>query len=252
MTGFSDVALNTPSDAPLFHDTFQAKYVTQYLEEYINSHVYDGSTLRSRILFDQQVQKVEKADSIWTIHTTGVKSSPQHLKCPMLVIATGHTSIPNLPYFSGQEVFEGPIIHHKDFGKASKSVLNNTNCKRITVLGGGKSAVDMVYASVKKGYNVSWVIRKTGEGPALFFPAPGHGRYRNSIESSATRYKACFSPSSFMPNLWFARLLHRTGWGKEYMASMITGNDDHCRAPAEYHTRDGALPGYEKLNFTTS
>ena len=252
MSGFSDVPLNIPSGAPLFHDTFQAKYVTQYLEAYINSHVYDGTTLRSRILFDQQVQRVEKTGGIWTIQTTSTNKLSQLVHCSKLVVATGHTSIPNLPAFLNQEVFKSPIIHHKSFGEASRSVLNDSNEKNITVLGGGKSAVDMVYESVKRGCSVSWVIRKSGEGPALFFPAPSHGRYRNSVESSATRYKACFSPSSFMPNLWLPRLFHRTGWGKKHMASMVIGNDENCHAPAEYRTRKGALPGFENLDFTTS
>ncbi|KAF4627203.1 hypothetical protein G7Y89_g10950 [Cudoniella acicularis] len=222
MTGFSDVPLTIPSDAPLFYDTFEAKYVTRYLEDYVDTHIYDGVSLRSRILFTHAVQKVEKIE------------------------------VPNMPSLPNQSEFEGHIFHHKAFGEASRSVLVDPSCNRIAVLGGGKSAVDMVYESVKKGKSVNWVVRKSGEGPALFFPAPRKGRYKNSIESSATRYKACFSPSSFMPNLWLARLFHRTNYGRKYMAKMVEDNDQHCRVLAAYQTRVGALPGFRDLDFTTS
>jgi cation diffusion facilitator CzcD-associated flavoprotein CzcO len=252
VSGFSDIPLVVPSDAPLFHDTFEAKYVTQYLEDYVDSHIYNGVSLRSRILFKHAVRNVEKRDSEWIIHAEISTGSQQIFRALKLVVATGHTSIPNMPLLPNQNEFNGHILHHKDFGKASRSFLADPNCKNIAVLGGGKSAVDMVYESIKKGKNVSWIIRKSGEGPALFFPAPGRGRYRNSIESSATRYKASFSPSSFMPDFWLRRLFHRSAYGMNYMAKMVESINEHCRAPAEYQTRELALPGFRNLDFTTS
>ncbi|CAG8956469.1 hypothetical protein HYFRA_00003854 [Hymenoscyphus fraxineus] len=252
MTGFSDTPLKVPSEAPLFHDTFEAKYVTQYLENYADNHVYDGATLRSRILFQHMVRNVEKIDGNWIVHADDASQIQQYFKSPKLVVATGHTSIPNMPSFPNQDKFGAPILHHKGFGKASHSDLANPSCNNVTVLGGGKSSVDMVYQSVKKGKNVSWVIRKSGEGPALFFPATATGRYRNSVESSATRYKQSFSPSSFMPNFCLRRWFHQSHYGTSYMEKMVENNDEHCRAPAEYHNRKGALPGFELLDFTTS
>lgn len=252
MTGFSDIPLTVPPDAPLFYDTFEARYVTQYLEDYADSHVYNGASLRSRIFFKRTVQKVEKIDNRWIIHAEGSAGSQQTFRSSKLVVATGHTSIPNMPSLPNQADFNGHIIHHKDFGTASRTVLKDPTCKNISVLGGGKSAVDMVYQSVKKGKNVSWIIRKSGEGPALFFPAPGRGQYRNSLEISATRYKACYSPSSFMPDFWLLKLFHRSNYGINYMMNMVHDNDEHCRAPAEYQTREAALPGFRDLNFTTS
>ena len=72
-----------------------------------------------------------------------------------------------------QKNFRGPISHHKRFGQMSKSLLKEAEYKDIVVIGAGKSATDMVYESAKKGKHVNWIIRKDGEGPALFFPAPG-------------------------------------------------------------------------------
>jgi dimethylaniline monooxygenase (N-oxide forming) len=250
MTGFSDVPLEVPCKAPTYWDTFEAKYVTRYLEEYAASHVYDMISLRNRIMFEHRVETVEKVDDKWSVcvkKSDGTKSMFRSLK---LVVATGHTSIPNMPILPNEKEFTGQIFHHKDFGQASRSALMKAGCKLITVLGGGKSAADMVYQSVKNGKTVNWVIRKSGEGPALLFPAPGHGRYKNSIESSATRYKACFSPSSFMP--WLPSLPHQTSYGVNYMKKRVEDVDKHCREIVGYQTREHALPGFKNLEFTTS
>lgn len=253
MTGFSDVPIDStvPRDAPLFYDTFEAKYVTSYLENYVDSHVYDGTSLRNRILFKQRVTKVEKEGDMWVVNTEG--ETGKVFQAPKLVVAVGHTSSPNMPVLRNQEQFQGYIGHHKAFSEATRTILRDV--KRVTVLGGGKSAVDMVYECVKKGKEVHWVIRKSGEGPALFFPAPAKGpRYKNSVESSATRYKACFSPSSFMPSGilgWLLRLFHGSRYGLNYMTKMVGANDQHCRALAAYQSRKG-LSSFRLLDFTTS
>ncbi|KAM3075820.1 hypothetical protein ACMFMG_007946 [Clarireedia jacksonii] len=253
MTGFSDVPLTStiPADAPLFYDTFEAKYVTSYLEKYADSHVYNRMSLRSRIMFNHRVVKVEKKGDTWVVYTEG--GAGEVFQTRKLVVAVGHTSAPNMPLLPNQEQFQGYIGHHKAFSEASRIVLPNS--KRVAVLGGGKSAVDMVYECVKKGKEVHWIIRKSGEGPALFFPAPAKdSRYKNSVESSATRYKACFSPSSFMPSGilgWLLRLFHGSRYGVNYMTKMVEANDQHCRALAGYQNRKG-LPSFRLLDFTTS
>ncbi|PQE12547.1 hypothetical protein CJF30_00002425 [Rutstroemia sp. NJR-2017a BBW] len=241
MTGFSDVPLTVPSDAPMYWDTFEAKYVTRYLEEYVDSHDYDMKSLRSRIMFDHRVERVEKLDEKWSVSVKKSDGAQRTFRSLKLVIATGHTSIPNMPTLTNEKEFTG---------QASRSVLWEPGCKLITVLGGGKSAADMVYQSVKKGKTVNWVIRKSGEGPALLFPAPGHGRYKNSIESSATRHKACFSPSSFMP--WLPSLPHQTSYGINYMKKRVEDVDKHCREIVGYEIREEALPSFKNLDFTTS
>ena len=252
MAGFSDIPFTLPPDAPTYHDTFEAKYVTQYLEDYIDNHVYDGVSLRSRILFGHRVQKVHKTKGTWLIYTEGSGYAQPAITTSKLIIATGNTSIPNMPSLPNQKDFAGPILHHKRLGEASKSLLNAPSYKHIAILGGGKSATDMVYESIKKGKIVSWIIRKGGEGPALFFPAPGSGRYRNSTEKGATRFKAYLSPSSFMPNPWLPRLIHRSGAGRGYLTKMVEAGEQSCRDAAAYRTREGALPGFRDLECTTS
>ena len=253
MVGFSDVPIVPPLDAPSYYGCIEAKYVNKYFEEYIDSHVYNGSSLRSRIFFGKRVEKVEKTDGMWTIITMDSHTGQRNFRSSRVVIAAGLTSLPNLPTFLlDQKNFKGPIRHHKHFGEVSKSLLSTPICKNVVVLGGGKSATDMVYESVKKGKSVSWIIRKHGEGPALFFPAPGGGRYENSTEKGATRWSASFSPSSFMPALWLARMIHGTNMGREYLTRKSQEGDQSCRDAAAYRDRKGALPTFKNLETTTS
>ena len=86
MTSFSDVALPVPEDAPMLHDTFEAKYVTQYLEKKFDSHVYDGRSLRSRIRLNAEVRSVERVENGWLVHVDG--ATPQRLRCIKLAVAS--------------------------------------------------------------------------------------------------------------------------------------------------------------------
>ena len=253
MVGFSDVPFAPPRDAPSYYGCFEAKYVNRYLEDYIDSHIYNGSSLRSRIIFGTRVENVEKTDDMWMVKAQGSRTGPWEFRSWKIVVATGLTSRPSIPTFlTCQKIFKAPIRHHKDFGEVSRSLLDTSDCKNIVVLGGGKSATDMVYESVKKGKNVSWVIRKQGEGPALYLPAPGRGRYENSTEQGATRWNAVFSPSSFMPTLWLARLIHGTKTGRGYLMRKSQEGDKSHRDAAGYRDRKGALPSFKNLEPTTS
>lgn len=75
-----------------------------------------------------------------------------------LVLATGMTSEPFLPRIKGQAEFDRPLFHIKDFLKYADATTSKS-AKRMTVLGGSKSAWDAVYAYGRKGIPVDWVIR---------------------------------------------------------------------------------------------
>ena len=246
MTSFSDVALEVPEDAPKLHDTFEAKYVTQYLEEYIDSHVYNGRSLRSRIWLNAEVRSVEKVGNGWLVHVDG--AMPQSLRCTKLAVASGLTSLPNLPNFTPSHGWTGPILHHRDFGVSSKSILAaSSDYKNITILGGGKSAADMVYGSIKAGKSVNWIIRRTGEGPGIFMNPAATGRYKNNAEAGATQKAVLLNPSGFHPMLEGAKVLHQSVSEKENLESKLFASDRRYKAWANYRGREGALPGFREL-----
>ncbi|KAL8920156.1 MAG: hypothetical protein Q9208_006402 [Pyrenodesmia sp. 3 TL-2023] len=176
MLGYSDVPILLPPDARSYFGCIEAKYVTAYLEDYVDSHVYNGRSLRSRIYHGEYVEKIDKRGDVWIVSALDSERAERSFTAYKLVVATGLTSVPHVPaIFQRPGAFKGPICHHKHFGEISRTLLKTPECQKVVVFGAGKSATDMVYESVKKGKKVSWIIRKDGEGPALFLTAPGRG-----------------------------------------------------------------------------
>ena len=246
MTSFSDVALEVPEDAPKLHDTFESKYVTQYLEKYVDSHVYNGSPLRSRIRLNAEVLTVEKIGSGWVLQVDGALA--QSFRCNRLAVASGLTSSPNMPNFPRSHDWMAPILHHRDFGVHSKAILAASSFyKNITVLGGGKSAADMVYASVKAGKNVKWIVRKSGEGPGIFMNPAATGRYRNNAEAGATQNATLLNPSGFRPMPEGELMLHRSVSERANLDLKLCAADRRYKLWADYRGREGALPGFREL-----
>lgn len=111
---------------------------------------------------------------------SAVTSTQEILETEKLVLASGNTSIPSMPALQGRQLFHGPIVHNVDFG--SSDVLTDPSVQRITVLGGGKSSADMAYAAVKAGKKVSWIVRRSGTGPAHFMSIEGVGPYKGAFD----------------------------------------------------------------------
>ena len=251
MTSFSDVALEVPKDAPKLYDTFEAKYVTQYLEEYVDSHVYKGSPLRSRVRLNSGIRSIEKSGGGWMLHVDG--TAPQIFQCARLAVASGLTSSPVMPRLPSGHDWKVPMLHHRDFGLHSKKVLAGSSpYKNITVLGGGKSAADLVYASIKAAKNVNWIIRRSGEGPGIFMNPATSGRYKNNAEAGATQKATQLNPSGFHPMLEWAQVLHRSVSERENLDSKLFAADRRYKAWANYREREGALPGFRDLEPTAS
>lgn len=246
MSSFADVALEIPDDAPRLHDTFEAKYVTQYLEEYVDSHVYNGASLRSRIRVNADVRSVEKRGEGWLLHVHGAE--PRSVYCKKLAVASGLTSIPNMPTFPRSSEWTGPVLHHRDLGAHEKRILaTDSGYRNITVLGGGKSAADMVYGALKKGKNVSWIIRTSGEGPGIFMDPAASGRYRHAAEAGATLKSTALSPSHFYTLPAASLALHQDESARASLKEKIYAADKRFKALANYHGREGALPGFRGL-----
>ena len=248
MSSFSDVLLDLPEDAPRAHDTFPASYITDYLESYVDNHIYHGEPLRDRVRLNMEVRSIEKENGIWILHTSG-----SSFRSTKLAVAAGITSIAHMPSISKNHGFVAPIIHHRDFGPQSAALLApSSEYGNITVLGGGKSAADMVYASLKAGKNVNWLIRKSGEGPGLFMNPLASGRYRHLAEKGATQNATALSPSGFHPMVEWAQKLHHSESEKPSLESKLFAADALFKAWANYHGRENALPGFRDLEPTAS
>ena len=246
MAEFSDRPMTLPPDNDQFYGFFPAKYVTEYLESYVDDHIYDGSTLRQRIVFNAYVKHVKKLNGKWTVELGEGKHT---LRAAKLIDATGMTSQPHIPKFHGQELFDGLILHHKDFGQST--FLENPKLQSVSVLGGAKSAADVAYAAAKAGKTVSWIIREEGSGPAAFLSAQGKPPYKNSNEGFYNRFVACFLPNPFTkPNL-LKLFLHSTRLGTWLVKRMWDNIDKGNRTLVMYNRKEGQAMGFANLEPDT-
>ena len=246
MAEFSDVPLDFPPEDQTHHGFFPASYITKYLEEYLDMHIYGGKTLRNRVLLGHKVTSAVKDASKWNVLCG---ASEEIFITRRLVVASGLTSKPHQPLLPNRAAFIGEVLHHRDFGQSS--LLNNPRVVTVAVLGGGKSAADVVYACAKAGKSVSWILRENGCGPAAHGRAVGRGPYPNSISMFNTRISSSLSPSIFASQSGWSWLLHGTYLGRKFVDWVWTSADRQNRSYAGYQTRQGSGIGFEKLEPDT-
>ncbi len=104
----------TKEHSNLPHQEFPAHYPTYvprldliaYWEDYVQKMGIEP-------LFGQEVQHIRRVDNIWETTTATNKFRSQRV-----VVATGYNRIPYLPNWPGQERFQLPLIHSKDYRNA--------------------------------------------------------------------------------------------------------------------------------------
>ena len=224
---------------------FRAKYTTRYLEKYVDFHDFQGKTLRDRICFNFKVSKLSKDGSIWVLLGSHQASTEQRFLTYKLTVASGLTSVPNIPSINGDSCFERPIIHQVAFGQSS--VLSSTSVRSVAILGGGKSAADMVYACVKAGKKVSWIIRRSGTGPGYMFLPSGVGPYKNSFELGSARFVNTLSPSIFHPRSLWTTFLHSTGFGNKVVDLIWNNFEKNNLNAANFDKRQASSSNFAQL-----
>ena len=246
MAEFSDTPLELPPEDQTLHGFFPARYITKYLEEYLDTHIYYGKTLRDRVLLGHEVISTVKDAGKWNVLC---RASEEIFVARRLVVASGLTSKPHQPLLPNRATFSGDVLHHRDFGRSS--LLKNPLVITVAVLGGGKSAADVVYACAKAGKSVSWILQENGCGPAAHGRATGRGPYPNSISMFNTRMFSSLSPSIFASHSGWSWLLHGTHLGRKFVDWIWTSADRQNRSYAGYQTRQGSGIGFEKLEPDT-
>ncbi|KAI4267707.1 MAG: hypothetical protein L6R38_008133 [Xanthoria sp. 2 TBL-2021] len=211
---YSDMSMPQPPEEDMFNGVFKAKYTSQYLEDYIDRRVYAGQTIRQRTRFNFHVQHITKESGEWAVSGRDATGKVV-IQSAKLIIASGLTSVPNMPRLPGQENFGCPIIHQKDFGQST--VVSTPDLETITVLGGAKSAADLVYDCVQAGKKVTWIIRKTGTGPGFFVSADSKISPRTIYALGTIRFMTTLSPSFFNADSWWNRFLQRTRVGRKQL-----------------------------------
>lgn len=232
-----------PADE-LYFNFFKAQRTTEYLDKYIHQHHYNGRSIYDRIKFASKVSKINKVGGLWEVQENRGSTT---IQTPKVIIATGMASTPSMPVLPGTSDLAVPIIHQEGFGQSS--VLSSKDLHEVTVLGGGKSAADMVYACVKACKSVTWIIRKTDStGPGFLLSPKGKGPYKDAFAIGSTRIAATLTPSILLPDTWWTRFLHRTDRGRSLVKAVWAGADKATREEAGFHERQKVLDGFEHLS----
>ncbi|KAK7428267.1 hypothetical protein QQZ08_005164 [Neonectria magnoliae] len=143
-----------------------------------------------RTKFNTKVYSIKAIEAEgWEILVSETSGGAQQiLQAKKLIVATGLTSQPNMPSYSGLETFTPLLFHAKDFCTHSHTV---NDCQKTIVVGGGNSAViqDHGYEEhpelfkLKPWQNAFW----TGSGigihnyPTSFFDLVKEGKIRVHI-----------------------------------------------------------------------
>lgn len=101
--------------------------VIRYLKDYASR--FDG-----RIVYGQQVKRIDPVDGIWQIRTSG---DPWHAR--HVVIATGRERVPVIPDWPGASGFDGELIHAARFANTQRY-----RDQRVLVVGAGNSGIDVL------------------------------------------------------------------------------------------------------------
>jgi dimethylaniline monooxygenase (N-oxide forming) len=150
MCEFSDMPISVPPGGSDKYDCPDSKYISEYLEIYLDKHIYGGKPMRDRFHLNSLIKSVKKGpDGIWSVKFTQL-GEEREMTASKLLVATGTTSLPQIPDLKGRDTFNGPIIHSMDFARAWPDI-QKSSIQNVTVLGGGKSAADFVYQLVKAG-----------------------------------------------------------------------------------------------------
>lgn len=198
-----------------------AEKVHEYLEKYV-----DRFELRGRLRLGTKVVGVAKLEGGrdgdgWDVE---VEEAPveeegsvkrEVLRCDKLIVATGTASTPNMPQGIDWKAFEGPVMHSKDVG-TKHNLLTADTVKRVTVVGGNKSAVDVVNLCALAGKEVDWIVRKEGYGPGVLFEARTHGIHAGAIK--AIRATAIPSTNVLATTGFWYRFFHS---GKSWLGTHL-------------------------------
>ncbi|RMY29540.1 hypothetical protein D0864_16984, partial [Hortaea werneckii] len=250
--GFSDQEMHHVAKDECYYDFFKAKHVSAYLKRYCDNHIYNGISIKDRVIMHSNVTGVHKEDGEWRITCN---DGQQEYRSRCLFDASGLTSTPNWPNLPDKDKFTGRILHHVDFAAFEREQPSSSEKpKRVAVMGGAKSAADVAYSCAKAGMEVTWIIRRSGSGPAALVSAKGAYGYANSNELSYTRVTSLFISSIFSPAMgynWLINWLNQSRPGQWIMRKLWAQSQDEAAQEADYDRPDGKANGFHLLKPDT-
>ncbi|CAF2744489.1 unnamed protein product [Rotaria sp. Silwood2] len=118
------------------------------LSNYIKGYA-ERNNIRQYIRFSTVVRWISYSDAKQKFHVVVKdlrKNETQSEEFDYVIVATGHFSMPNVPYFDGIETFSGRILHSHDFRFAQDFLGQD-----VLIIGNGYSAEDIALQLYKYG-----------------------------------------------------------------------------------------------------
>lgn len=201
---YADMTLDTAGVTDPKNSYIPSETLHSYMEDYAQRF-----GIMDKVRFNTKVKKIERASPPelgWRIWSQNSSESEGPLIFDKVVVATGMSSNPSIPQISTAN-FAPPVFHTMELGDR-RDWISSDQVKNITIYGGGKSAVDAMYMSVKNGKQVDWVIRpdSIGNGVPPLFSAYFRGRATN--ETISTRLMSKLFPSLDSLDDWWYRFFH--------------------------------------------
>lgn len=105
---FSDTPLTNGSEADTCCTHFPAKYPSAYLYSYLRQHIYNGTPLKARVVYNAHVERLQKMANMCCASIDGGKTL---CATPKIRDATDLTSSPNIRKIDRVGTFEGLQLH---------------------------------------------------------------------------------------------------------------------------------------------
>ncbi|ORY61579.1 uncharacterized protein BCR38DRAFT_373516 [Pseudomassariella vexata] len=211
---FSDYPMDLQRYCLKPHQHIPGTVVHRYLSDFAEHY---GLTPRMQLRTRVEAANLQE-DGSWIIEfsTNGPdrRETLGRLVASKLVLATGLTSEPYMPVFSGQEIFKGHIFHSKQFKNRIDQISSS---QKVVVIGGNKSAWDVCYAAARFGAKVHIIMRPSGGGPShVWRPIRVLGLETSLSRLSLTRLFTWVDPNPFGSAGKTARwLLHQNSLGRK-------------------------------------
>lgn len=100
--------------------------------------------------FGEAVSSVQKTEQGWEVHT----QSGKVWLSPNVIFATGVNRIPNVPSFTGQDAFQGDIIHSRDYRKPDPY-----QGKKVLIIGMGNTGAELALDLAEAGVETYLSVR---------------------------------------------------------------------------------------------
>ena len=116
------------------------------LEDYIIGRIKD-SKVEAWMRFNTKVVHIEKEGEKFALYALDLKTrTSQKEMFDNVIVATGHFSVPNVPYIEGIEKFAGRVMHSHDFREAREFTA-----RHVLTVGASYSAEDIALQCHKYG-----------------------------------------------------------------------------------------------------